>query len=665
MISVSDRGGAPGAMASSNGAAYTQKGRPLELLAPLPSTLLLRRLEGREGISQLFEFQLELSAENGKEVAFDKVLGQPAAVRLALDGGRDRYFHGIINQFSQGGRDASFTHYRAQIVPKLWLLTRRVQSRIFQHISVPNILKEVLAGLQVSFQIQGVFHERDYCVQYRESDFHFASRLMEEEGIFYFFRHKADAHELVVANSPQGHPELPEQSKVIYDSTTGGVGGDLRVSEWEKVQELRAGKHTARDHSFEMPDKHLEATKATLQSVQVGKVSHALQVGGNEALEVYDYPGRYAGRFDGIDRGGSERRAELEKIFEDSQRTVRLRMEEETAAGLVIQGAGSCRQFVSGHRFTLERHFNADGAYVLTRVAHSAGASGGLRSGEQGTLEYRNQFTCIPLTMPFRPARTTPRPRVEGTQTAVVVGPKDEEIFVDKYGRVKVKFRWDRDPKKDADSSCWVRVAQSWAGKRYGAFAWPRVGHEVIVAFLEGDPDQPIVVGSVYNADHMPPHELPKTKMVSGLRTNSTPGGGGYNGILFDDTKGKEKVTIHGQHDMDTTVEHDQTTTVRNDRKDEIKINDSETVGQNQTIEVGADQKLTVKAKQTIDVTADQTTTVGGKQTIDVTGDIEITSASSITLGVDKSQIKLTPEGIDIVSSGPIKINGATVEVNC
>src|SRR5262249_55007498 len=263
-------------------------------------------------------------AENRTDVSFDKLLGQAVTVTLLLPQGGKRYFNGICNRVSQGQRDNTFTHYHMEVVPMLWLLTKNSQSRIFQHVSVPDILKKVLAGLDVTYELQGTFHPRDYCVQYRESDFAFASRLMEEEGIFYFFKHTAKGHQMVVANTPQSHPDLPGLSKIIYEELKGGGRDEQRITAWEKVQELRSGKVTLWDHCFELPHKHLEADKAIQDSAAVGKVTHKLGVGSNGRLEIYDYPGAYAQRFDGVDRGGGDQAGELGKIFEDNKRTVEI-----------------------------------------------------------------------------------------------------------------------------------------------------------------------------------------------------------------------------------------------------------------------------------------------------------------------------------------------------
>jgi type VI secretion system secreted protein VgrG len=543
---------------------YSQSNRPMAVTTPLgKDAVLLVGFSGHEGISQLFDFQLDLLAENRKEVPFEKLLGQPVTVELSLASGSKRYFNGICNRLSQGERDNEFTAYRMEMVPLFWLLTRKAQSRIFQQMSVPAILTKVLkedwkldvAGLE---KLEGPWHPRDFCVQYRETDFNFACRLMEEEGICYFFKHTVNGHQLILANTPQSHPQLPDQSTITYEKVEAShLRDEDRIYEWEKAQELRSGKYTLWDHSFELPHKHLEADKPILPDVQVGQVKHQLRVGGNDRLELYDYPGRFAQRFDGVDRGGGDRPADLQKIFEDNQRTVGIRMQQEALPGLVIHGASNCRQLVSGHWFTLQRHYNADGKYLLTGVQHAARLAH-YRSGES-SFQYHNLFTCIPLALPYRPPCTVPKPVLAGTQTAVVVGPKESEVYTDKYGRVKVQFFWDREGKKDLDSSCWIRVAQFWAGKRWGAHFWPRVGQEVVVAFTEGDPDQPIIVGSVYNAENMPPYDMPKNQTRSGIKTQSTPQNKDahehFNELRFEDKKGHEEVYLHAERNLTTVVE--------------------------------------------------------------------------------------------------------------
>ncbi|MEI7687156.1 MAG: type VI secretion system tip protein TssI/VgrG, partial [Planctomycetota bacterium] len=275
--------------------------RGISVMTPLgPDVLFLTSFRGREGLSQLFHFQLEMMAENRQNIAFDKLIGQPVTFSIVLpDGKTKRFWSGICNALAQVGRDSTFTTFRMEVVPTLWLLTRRQQSRIFQHISVPDILEKVFAGLDVKLELQGTFEQRDYCVQYRESDFDFASRLMEEEGIYYFFKHANGSHQMIVANSPQRHPEVIYAPKAIYEELEGGNRPDMRVQRWEKNQELRSGKVTLWDHCFELPHQKLDAERPTPETVEIGKVTHKLKLPANEALEIYDYPGGYAGRFDG------------------------------------------------------------------------------------------------------------------------------------------------------------------------------------------------------------------------------------------------------------------------------------------------------------------------------------------------------------------------------
>ena len=299
---------------------YTQTSRNMKVSTPLgPDKLLLTGFTGHEMISGLYSFTLDLITENTTVVDFGALLGKELAVTMLIDAGTDgvsskeRYFRGICRRIVQGDRDDSFTTFRAEIVPPLWLTTRVARSRVFQHLSVPDILKKVLSGLQVKWMVQGTFEKRDYCVQYRETDFNFCARLMEEEGIFYFFKHNKDNLEMVVANTPSAHEEVEGAAKLVYDVVTGSHRRARHILEWEKAQEVRSGKYTLWDHCFELPGNNLEAKKNTLATVQIGKVNHNLQVGGNEAFEIYNYPGEYTQRFDGIDTGGGEQASSRQK----------------------------------------------------------------------------------------------------------------------------------------------------------------------------------------------------------------------------------------------------------------------------------------------------------------------------------------------------------------
>ena len=386
---------------------YTQAGRPMAVATPLGAdVLLLQEVSGSEALSRPFQFRLELLAESSSEVAFDQLLGQSVTVSLLMPDGSKRYINGIVSNISQGQQVTSpqgsnfFTSFQADIVPKVLLHSRTAQSRIFQQKTVPDILKAVLTGLNVDYQLQGTYKPRDFCVQYRETDLDFASRLMEEEGIYYFFTHADGDHQMVVADTPMSHPDVPGPTTVLYEAVTGGVRSEDRVSTWAKSQQIRSGKVTLRDHSFELPGQNLEAVKATLDSVQAGTVNHKLKVAGNDAFELYDFPGGYAKRFDGVAPGGGDRASDIQNIFEDNARTAGIRMQQETASAISISGESTCRQFVAGCKFTLDRHFNANGSYVLTQVTHLASMGDTYTGGTDTSPIYRE---LVPVH-PRRPA---------------------------------------------------------------------------------------------------------------------------------------------------------------------------------------------------------------------------------------------------------------------
>jgi type VI secretion system secreted protein VgrG len=646
---------------------YTQANRTLALKTPLgPDKLLLVGLSSREALSQPFHLTLETIAETSTEIEFDKLLGRPVSAAVSAVEGEKRHFHGIVRRIVQGPREEGgegrvFAHYRLEVVPFFSLLSKKVQSRVFQQMPVPEILAKVLTGLDIDFRLQGQFEPRNFCTQYRESDFHFASRLMEEEGIYYFFEHSDAAHTLVLANTPASHPVVPNESTLIYDDNVGGIREETRVHHWEKSQELTSGKYTLWDHSFELPHKHLDAEKLIQDSVQTGKVSHKLKLGANNSFEIYDYPGAYAQRFDGIDPGGGDRAADVNKIFQDNARTVGIRMQEEASHAVLIYGASNCSQLTAGHKFTLTRHFDGDGSYVLTSVDHTA-RDETYRSGG-GETSYGNYFTCIPMALPYRPPRTLQRPRVEGCQTAVVVGPSGEEIFTDKYGRVKVQFHWDREGTNNENSSCWLRVATPWAGKQWGAIHIPRIGQEVLVDFLEGDPDRPIVVGSVYNADMMPPYKLPDNKTQSGIKSRSTLKGepANFNEIRFEDKKGEEQLYIHAEKNQDIVVENDETHKIGFEKKD--KGDQTVEVYNNQTIKVG--KAGCSDGSQTITVYKDRTESVetGNEKVTIKQGNRDVV----IDKGNDKHQVKMGNRAVQIDMGNDtltIKMGNQTTKLN-
>jgi type VI secretion system secreted protein VgrG len=542
---------------------YTQDGRPLVLETPLgKDVLLLASLHGIEGMSRPFHFSLEMLNEPANAVSFSKLLGQPVTATLRIPGAPVRYINGVVTRLVQGGQvhaapgKTTLNRYRAEVTPKFGLLRKRIQNRIFQQMTVPAILAEVLGGLDVRFAIAGQYAPRDYCVQYRESDFAFASRLMEEEGICYFFEHTATSHTMVVTDVSTTFAALPEQSQLVYTTVENTPATDRRVRDWEKQQDVVSGQYSARDHAFELQDHDLEYQQTLSGNVTVGTVSHTLAVGPAKDLTIADYPGRYAQRFDGVSAEGQAQADALEKIFDDGPRTVRIRMEQEAVESLKIRGAGDYSHLTPGYTFTLERHFDGNGDYLFTEVEHTVSIGDSYLTGEGATPVYSNRFECIPKGLTYRPQRRTPEPSIAGTQSATVVGPTGQQVYCDKYGRVKVQFRWDRQGQHNLKSSCWLRVSQPWAGKGFGSIHLPRVGQEVVVAFEEGDPDRPIIIGSVYNSTNSPPFPLPEYASQTGFKSSTLNGDtSNFSGLGFDDSPGYEHVQLHSERHQTHSAE--------------------------------------------------------------------------------------------------------------
>ncbi|MBC7796093.1 MAG: type VI secretion system tip protein VgrG [Pyrinomonadaceae bacterium] len=620
----------------------TQKDRVLSVSTPFPDDfLLLESVEGRESISELFSFHIHLLHEENvgedKTPTFVdplKLLGQSVSIKIDPPYEPQRYVSGIVNHFSQLNRTNRFTHYKAQIVPRVWTLTQRRQSRIFQQQSVPDILKTVFKGFNVSFELSANYFQRDYCVQYRESDWDFASRLMEDDGIFYFFEHLADGDKLIITDSSIAHRPCPSKNTIEFALEVAEENHVGAIRTWQIDYKLQSGKYTMRDHNFELPTHNLQAERLT-----------SFNVGDNKSLEIYDYPGEYAKRFTDINPGGGKS-GELDHVFDDNKRVAQVRMGELDAGYKTIEGASDCCTLTAGHRFTLTEHplKENNGEYVLTNVSHKARQSPGYETGETVDRAYKNEFECINYGasgVTFRPARVTAKPIVQGAQTAVVVGQSGEEIFTDKYGRVKVQFHWDREGAFDAASSCWIRVAQSWAGKNWGSVAIPRIGQEVVVEFLEGDPDRPIIVGNVYNPDQMPPYELPSNSHTMGFKSNSTKGGGGHNEIVIIDGKAGEMVRIHAQKDMRTKVLNNDRQHVVVDRRVRVDGKHDETIKGNMSTTV-------TEGSQTNAVVAGTQANVVNKDVLfkSESGQILIEASTQITLKVGKSTIFMNEDGL-------------------
>jgi len=649
--------------------AYTQDARICSLTTELGAdVLLVRRLEGEERLSHPFHFRLELLAENA---ALDcgSLIGRPATLRFQLGESESRPVQGIVIRFSQAGADRRFTVYRADLVPWFWLTRLRADCRIFQNKTVPDIVKDVFDRLKFTdyeFRLSESYEPWVNCVQYRESDFDFVSRLLETEGIFYFFEHDEQAHKLIMADSPSHHPVVPGPAPVPYDPE-GALRGEAVIDGWETDYAMRPGKYALCDFNFGDP-----ATELLVESPST------LTFGQNPQLEIYDYPGGYV-------KLGTEE----EGKFSKGEARIKIRRQEGDAQALVVRGSGGCSGFQAGHRFDLDRHYrdDANAAWLLTGVRHHLDQSGSFETGAGGPSRYENEFTCMPHGTPFRPPRLTPKPRVDGPQTALVVGAKDEEIFTDKHGRVKVQFHWDRESQADETSSCWVRVAQPWAGKQWGGVFLPRVGHEVVVTFLEGDPDRPLITGSVYNAAAPPPYELPANATRSGIKSLSSKGGGGFNEIRFEDLAGKEEIFIHAQHNQDIRVEADCRETVGNDRHLKVERDLYEHVENNRHAkidadhyeEIGKDRHLKVAGKEAKEIGASLSLKVGGdagyfcqgshaeevSNTLSVkANEVVLEGLSKLTLKVGGSHIVLDPSGISLESGAIININGSLTKLN-
>jgi type VI secretion system secreted protein VgrG len=587
-------------------ATYSQANRPMRVDTALDEdVLLLEGFSGEESVSVPFGYSVDLLSED-PAIAASSVLRTPMSLTIkALDGTGERYIHGLVRSFAQLGQNEGLTSYRAEIAPWLWFLSLSSDCRIFQNLTVPDIVTQIFKEQGYSdFQLKLVkaHPARLFCVQYRESHLNFVSRLLEEEGIFYFFDHSAGKHVLTLADDNAAVKPCPVQSKARMASNVGQWQKEDVVTSCECEDGVHTGKVTLRDYDYEQPSLSLEST-----------------VAGQQPEEHYAYPGRYTS-------------------LDEGDRIARLRLEAEEARECVVRGAGTCRTFQSGWRFDLQDHYRKDAnkTYLLLEVRHSARA-GDYRSWESAPFDYRNDFVAIPYAVPYRPLRTTPKPRIWGTQTAMVVGKSGEEIWTDKQGRVKLHFYWDRLGKKNENSSCWVRVSQPWAGKGWGSLSVPRIGQEVIVEFLEGDPDFPIITGRVYNAEQSPPYNPGAGGVVSGLRSK-THKGSGYNEMSMDDTAGKEKVTIHGQFDMGTRVEHDKTESIGTDETIDIGNDRTETVAGNETLTVAKDRTRTVSQSETVTVALTRTHTVGINEAITVGAAQEVSVGATRALSVGGSQ---------------------------
>ena len=601
---------------------YSQDHRLIAVETPLgKDVLLLQELTGYEGISRLFSYELDLLAHDNDSITFKDILGKKVSITLHLPDETPRYISGYVSRFTQGGSDErTFARYHAQVVPWLWFLTRHADCRIFQNLAVPDIISQVfnLFGFKdFRLSLKGTYPQLEYCVQYRETSFNFVSRLMEESGIFYYFDHSTKGkHTMVLADQSSTLPACPS-SPISYDTQVGGLEDPEVITNWHVGQEVRTGKYSVTDYNFTTPSTSLLANDPTV-----------VDLAASQPLELFDYPGLHTAK----DQGDT---------------VAKVRMQEEEAGHMVVSGTSNCRGLMSGYSFELKNHYRTDqdANYVVTEVRHFASAGQTYTTaGTHGGETYSNNLTCIPASVTYRPARVTPKPFVQGPQPALVVGKSGEEIWVDKYGRVTVQFYWDRLGQKNENSSCWIRTSQPWAGGNWGAMWIPRIGQEVLVSFLEGDPDRPVIPGRVYNADQMPPYTLPDYQTRSTFMSRSSKGGGAsnYNELRFEDLNGKEQIFMNAEKDMDLRVENDsrefiganrhlivtanQQEQIQAEKHLHVQGSHFEKIDGNMSLQVGQNQMESVTGNKSLSVTGNQSESVTGNVSLAVTGNQDVTN---------------------------------------
>ncbi|MCO4015802.1 type VI secretion system tip protein VgrG [Pseudomonas aeruginosa] len=595
---------------------------------------------GHEGISRPYRFELELVGERAG-LDLETFLHRPAFLSFTPQG---QGVHGLVYGAAQGDAGKRLTRYRLTLVPHLAYLAQRNNQRIFQHLTVPQIVALILEehGILADayrFQLGTRYPEREYCVQYDESDLHFVQRLCAEEGIHFHFRHSAEAHLLVFGDDQTVFPRLGRPTAYVHDS--GLVADEPVIKRFSLRLASRTTRTTRRDYDFEKPRLLLEAGNRP-----------AADAPAEPDLEDYDYPGRFVHR----QRG---------KLL--SQRA----LERHRADRRLGEGVSDQPLLVSGHFLEIAEHPRAEGndLWLLSEVFHegkqpqvleenvTSDTSASTDDFQQG---YRNRFLATPWEVFFRPPLEHPKPRVLGSQTAVVTGPPGEEIHCDRYGRVRVQFHWDREGQGDDKSSCWLRVASGWAGNGYGGIVIPRVGMEVLVDFLEGDPDQPLVSGCVYHAAHPVPYELPANQTRSVFKSLSSPGGGGYNELRIEDRKGQEQIFVHAQRDWDENIEHDQKIRVGHERHDtveansysEFKAEEHHTVHGERKVELKADDHLTVGDSQHVKLGRAYLARAGREIHLKAGQKMVIEADSELTVKAGGSFIRLDASGIAI--SGPL-----------
>jgi type VI secretion system secreted protein VgrG len=609
--------------------ALKQQNRLLNLTTALGTDkLFLASFSGNEEMSHLFNYQLELISDDPGIQAKDLV-GTPVGWSVERADNSRRYWHGYINTLVRGDVDASGRReYRAEVVPWLWFLTQTSDCKIFQETKVPDIIDEVLADFgfadyETDFQLE--HKDWEYCVQYRETDFNFLSRLMEQEGITYYFKHSDAAHKLILTDHKDGVYDAPE-STVDFPGNVSGIAVKDHVTSWEREYQFVSGKYTQRDYNFKTPSTDLKSESSTV-----------VDLPGIQSYEVYDYPGEYPDKAIG-------------------QGETKLRIEEEETNFDTVNASSLCKTFQVGSRFKIGQHVDRSeegNEFSITSIHHSASEPTAYESGADYGEGYKNSFTCIPSNTVYRPERKTPKPLISGIQTAVVTGPSGEEIYPDEFGRVKCQFHWDRYGQKDDKSSCWIRVSQGHAGAGFGGMIIPRIGEEVVISFLEGDPDRPLITGRVYHAENMPHYPLPDHKTRSTLRSRSTKDGDGFNELTFEDLKDEERLYMQAEKDMDVRV--------KNDSKTRIYGHRHQIIGWEKDGEKGGDQREMVYENKHLSVKGNQIEKIEGNHELFIGGGED---GGKLDLYVEKQRTEKVGEGYDLKVSGDqrTKVDGSVSE---
>lgn len=646
------------------------------LHGPLGPEAVFRRLNGEDKLGRPFTFKVEVLSTKNDLSPYD-MIGKPMAVEVKSKAGSTRFFHGIISRFLNVGSSGGLQLYELELRPWIWLMSHSLDSRIFQELTIPQIIEKVFKDkngfTDYRLKLNATYATQNYCVQYRESDFDFVTRLMEQEGIYYYFEHEQSKHTLVLADSPTSHQSIEGSGELLFRPPDLS-SGEEQVTHWQHHVAVQPGKLVLRDFDYNKPNANLEVRLNSRRN-------HP-----NDSVEQYEYPGSYSETSDG-------------------DRYLKIRKEEFDTKFSFVEAKARSLLLFTGAQFKLQEHprdsENAEYTVISSLFEITSGEIERFTSLAENLST--TKFIAIKKTQTFRLPREAPCPVIAGPQTAIVVGKKEEEIWTDSLGRVKVQFPWDREGKSDESSSCWIRVSQNWSGKGWGAMHIPRIGQEVIVEFLEGDPNRPLVTGRVYNAEQTVPYELPASATQSGIKSRSTPKGdqSTFNELRFEDKKDEESIYFHAEKNFDRIVENNDTLKVGFEKKDTgeqtieifgnqtLKVGTSESNG-SQTLEVWKDQTETIHTgnrKTDIKQGSDTLTISVGNQKVDIpAGQCEITAGKKIVLTVGPSSIEITPSGIvlkspqitvdasmkaevkatmtEIKGSAMVKVEGGMVKIN-